>query len=91
MRVLTAEMKFGPSSPSFQRMPDCPFCHVSGKCDKCCGAGWIGESRCDGCRATGRCLACAGTGRWPTSEAAETPPIAALRPRPWRPRAVNGA
>ena len=82
MRVLTAEMKFGASSPSFQRMPDCPFCHVSGKCDKCCGAGWIGESRCDGCRATGRCLACAGTGRWPTGEAAETPTLGALAARP---------
>jgi len=67
---------------SFQRMPDCPFCHVSGKCDKCCGAGWIGGTRCDGCRATGRCLACAGTGRWPTSEAAETPAITALAQRP---------
>jgi hypothetical protein len=82
VRVLTIGMKFRATPPSFQRMPDCPFCHVSGKCDKCCGAGWIGESRCDGCRATGRCLACAGTGRWPNSEAAETPAISTLGLRP---------
>jgi hypothetical protein len=91
VRVLTPESNPGQAMSSFLRMPDCPFCHVSGKCDKCCGAGWIGENRCDGCRTTGRCLACAGTGRWPTSEAAETPAIAALTPRPWRPRPVNRA
>jgi hypothetical protein len=74
VRALTRRVSRAFCPASVQRMPDCPFCHVTGECNECHGAGWIDNIQCSTCKSTGRCLACAGTGRWPTAETAETPP-----------------